>query len=504
MSKKDIKIEEKKKNKNVKKHWFTLVELIVVITILAILWTIAFISLQWYSLNARDWVRISDMKNIAKWLSLQYAKIWVYPKPEKASTITASWLTIRYQWLAWANVLSFAWLWNLSQWGGRDPKSLEYYTYITDWRMSQYNIVGYFETWDSILYNKLIPKVSASYSWWLMKTLGANLWMIYESASSIPIHEKYPEWITIDIKTSPTLYKVRFSIIDEVEWTWNVLYTAFYNRDRYLLNDKDLAKLDDSLVWYWDMESTVTTWSILAIKDFSKNGNLGYCYNWWALINCWSAGWPLIQDWSMSFDWNDHIQVNKNVYTNSMTVLMKIRPTVFDSNWHWIFWYQAPWTWLRPFNFRLTNSSLAWNWWFHYDMQEWSSSSFSNACSTWKRCADNVTYQYNPNSDKVMQFYVAMRRQNGIVNITMNWEPFLVRDCRSSPTNPANITECPNAQYNNFNNFHTNFDTFWIWKVDNFFKWTIDEVRIYNRYLSDSEISNIYSATNNIKSISIQ
>ena len=45
---------------------FTLVELIVVITILAILWTIAFISFAWYSKNSRDSVRIADMNNIEK------------------------------------------------------------------------------------------------------------------------------------------------------------------------------------------------------------------------------------------------------------------------------------------------------------------------------------------------------------------------------------------------------------------------------------------------------
>ena len=46
------------------KRAFTLVELIVVITILAILWTIAFISLQWYSKDARDSTRITDIGNL--------------------------------------------------------------------------------------------------------------------------------------------------------------------------------------------------------------------------------------------------------------------------------------------------------------------------------------------------------------------------------------------------------------------------------------------------------
>ncbi len=49
--------------KNLRK-WFTLVELIVVITILAILGTIAFISLQGYSGDARNSKRVSDLNSI--------------------------------------------------------------------------------------------------------------------------------------------------------------------------------------------------------------------------------------------------------------------------------------------------------------------------------------------------------------------------------------------------------------------------------------------------------
>ena len=43
---------------------FTLVELIVVIIILAILWTIAFLSFQWYSSNARDSSKTTDLSSI--------------------------------------------------------------------------------------------------------------------------------------------------------------------------------------------------------------------------------------------------------------------------------------------------------------------------------------------------------------------------------------------------------------------------------------------------------
>ncbi|MDD2907575.1 MAG: type II secretion system protein [Candidatus Gracilibacteria bacterium] len=53
---------------------FTLVELIVVITILAILGTIAFINLQGYSTSARDGKRISDINNIMKKIGIESSK----------------------------------------------------------------------------------------------------------------------------------------------------------------------------------------------------------------------------------------------------------------------------------------------------------------------------------------------------------------------------------------------------------------------------------------------
>ena len=84
---------------------FTLVELIVVITILAILWTIAFISLQWHSENARDSVRISDMKNIEKWLELMLTKRWTVSLPEDKVDIIANWTVFAYQWYAWKTTL---------------------------------------------------------------------------------------------------------------------------------------------------------------------------------------------------------------------------------------------------------------------------------------------------------------------------------------------------------------------------------------------------------------
>ncbi|QFR39424.1 type II secretion system protein [Candidatus Gracilibacteria bacterium 28_42_T64] len=69
---------------------FTLVELIVTITILAILGTIAFISLQGYSKLARNSTRIVDMQSIKNVLELHVIKYGKYPLPDSSTLVTAS------------------------------------------------------------------------------------------------------------------------------------------------------------------------------------------------------------------------------------------------------------------------------------------------------------------------------------------------------------------------------------------------------------------------------
>ena len=87
---------------------FTLVELIVVITILAVLATIWFVSFQWYWVSARDSVRIADIRQIEKSLSLHEVKHGSYPIPSNAINVTHSWQIAWYQWWYWKSVLALA------------------------------------------------------------------------------------------------------------------------------------------------------------------------------------------------------------------------------------------------------------------------------------------------------------------------------------------------------------------------------------------------------------
>ena len=80
---------------------FTLVELIVVISILIILGTIAFISMQNYTKTSRDSVRLSDMSRIKTSLELFQIEAAKYPDPDGSITISYSGSTAWTQWEFW-------------------------------------------------------------------------------------------------------------------------------------------------------------------------------------------------------------------------------------------------------------------------------------------------------------------------------------------------------------------------------------------------------------------
>ncbi|EKE26426.1 MAG: hypothetical protein ACD_4C00296G0001, partial [uncultured bacterium (gcode 4)] len=86
-------------------HWFTIVELIVIITIVAILWTISFLSYSWFTSNTRNSMRMTDMKTISSSLDLYLATSSKYPIPSNPSSIMYSWSLVWTQWTFWSSVL---------------------------------------------------------------------------------------------------------------------------------------------------------------------------------------------------------------------------------------------------------------------------------------------------------------------------------------------------------------------------------------------------------------
>ena len=114
------------KNKNA----FTLVELIVVITILAILGTIAFLSLSWYSRDARNSKIVYDVKNLTKMMEVKLSKGEDLDNLVLNNRMSINWVNSGSTVLSWAYLLS----------------DLDYWVGTFDFKKMRMN-------WDDFVYN---------------------------------------------------------------------------------------------------------------------------------------------------------------------------------------------------------------------------------------------------------------------------------------------------------------------------------------------------------------
>ena len=195
-----------------KTNWFTLVELIVVITILAILWTIAFISLQWYSTQARDSSRISDISSIKTSLELFQLDAGKYPNPTSWVDITYSWAIVWNQWIFWETVYA-----NVDKLDKipLDPLTNSKYTYSVTQTKNEYELWWIIE-WDILwmnneqwIINNIVSQTNAgtteatayitwNYNWQMTKSLSGVICNVFS----------IPTIIASDIETSTDLEEI--------------------------------------------------------------------------------------------------------------------------------------------------------------------------------------------------------------------------------------------------------------------------------------------------------
>ena len=130
--------------KNTKNRYgMTIVELIVVITIMAILGLIVNLSYMNYTSYARDSVRHTDIVNIEKGLEVLRVKWWEYPQPDGATDITYGGYTLWNQWTFWLEAskkIPF-----ITQ-APKDPLTNNEYTYSVLWNGEFYQIGAMYET----------------------------------------------------------------------------------------------------------------------------------------------------------------------------------------------------------------------------------------------------------------------------------------------------------------------------------------------------------------------
>jgi prepilin-type N-terminal cleavage/methylation domain-containing protein len=275
---------------------FTLVELIVVITILAILWTIAFISLQWYSKDARDSVRISDMSRIKTSLELFHLDSGKYPEANDNSfPVTYSWAVARTQWFFWETTFS-----NVEKLDKipKDPLTDKEYIYSTTNTRQEFEIACVME-WDEIsfIWNQVnawnktaILKITGTYNWKILKVSTGGIDYVLAVPSIINW-----SWLTLEeiIPSKFLAYDGYKNLPAQYDWwTYNVLW------------DSDIRLVDqiDYVVFSWDIKDLSDTTNTGTLARASLIANLQKAYTWTDISNIWEIAEILNTEWSKAIE----------------------------------------------------------------------------------------------------------------------------------------------------------------------------------------------------------
>ncbi len=255
-----------------KKSWFTLVELIVVITILAILWTIAFISFQNYTKNSRDWVRIADINLLKKNLEIFITEKWFYPAPDNGTNITYDGWLAWTQWTVWDNVIT-----NLARINKKpvDPLTGNEYTYSLANNKVEYQIWAIFELGWELSYilpiiqkaNAATTKTATAFVTWTYneKIIKVSTWSTdYILAVPSIINASLDDTDLQDIITKKQLVYNNYSNIpDSYKNTWYTMTGWF-----------DFVPGSDIVVYSGSMETLWSSWTVQ--QQFIENLQLVY------------------------------------------------------------------------------------------------------------------------------------------------------------------------------------------------------------------------------------
>ncbi|EKE27877.1 MAG: hypothetical protein ACD_3C00141G0004 [uncultured bacterium (gcode 4)] len=448
---------------------FTLVELIVVIVILAILATIAFLSFSSQSGSARDSVRLSDTTNIRKWLELRQAIGWSIPLPANPKAYTwwatatgVSWVMIS-EWTVNNSILS-----TLSAWI-KDPSWTEYrYSTISQW-------------WQPLYYQLALELENPT----SMRENISNPFIAFNediaSADTAVSKIVQLKWNYMFDPSLPSLFILSGSTSSLSGWIYNpdVCFVldwsatnSFSRKDNCVAKkDMSLKDYDNSLVWYWDMETT-TSWKL---KDLSGNGKSWTWYNW---IIIWNSSWVIWN--STSFNWSSHFRVD-NFYSSwelldeiTLSAVVFVNKfnswvingnvdiaTPFISNWHSWNINNQKWYLLRAFwedsqnSVTLTSSFCFWTWIY-------------SGASGWYKDYPTINSEYKDKWIMLSTTYSKDWTSKFYINWIMKWK-----------TKIAEPYKISTEQYLYF--WRSQINT---WYLD----WKIDDIKIYNRSLSDIEV----------------
>jgi hypothetical protein len=397
------------------------------------------------------------MSNIAKWLSVFTATSWSYPKPDSSISILASGATIWFQWYAGNSVLNMI---KISNWWKDSLDTSTYYTYSTNAAQNKFQILWFLEDWSSSALS-LIPfkwneanADPSSYSGRYVITKWDQLWIMLQSWSLVPAQIAN---VSVDVVLSTSSYVAQFTNKSSLSWTWWTLKKVesvirLANSPVWIQTNNDI--LNWSLVWYWDME-TIMGWKL---RDLSWNWSdwdmlswvivwNGKIWNWWIFNALWYVEVPNTQ--ALNMTWN--LTLSAWIKTNSTKDYQQmINKESYVSSTDDA-WYELLLHFWKP-RFDLYNSNWTAN--FKY---------FTTTSTVNDGSWHLITATYDMSNLKI---YIDAR---------LDWQSAWSWSIRQGPIK-LNIWRATNA-------------------VNQEFQWSIDDIRVYNRTLSDSEISTLYNTS---------
>jgi prepilin-type N-terminal cleavage/methylation domain-containing protein len=197
------------------KKAFTIIELVVVISILATLSTIWFISYSWYLVWVRDTNRASQLTSISEWLNIYLTK-GKLPYPEDKVDIKSGSDIIAYQWLAWAKTLlainySKEWL---------DPKENIPYSYYLTANRKYFQLMWFLEDETNLASWIVNSTYAIDYSMKYPILMWNKLWIL-TTDNNQPITDLWLSPSELDISNVVNLpLKSYLTSTEYVEWTW--------------------------------------------------------------------------------------------------------------------------------------------------------------------------------------------------------------------------------------------------------------------------------------------
>jgi hypothetical protein len=293
---------------------FTIVELIVVITILAILATVWFVSFQWYWVSSRDSVRLADMRSIEKWFSIKLTRGEQLPIPDDKIDITASGTLLTYQGYAGTELAWNIWV----HWAVTDPIDGTHYTYSTNLARNKYQLLGFFESEEfAFWWNKIYANLENRFP----KVKWDNLGIILNPISKEPIQT---ENNNIDIVNTSNEYLVTISEDLNIIWTGSTLKNIsniheywLHKNCKDLLNNFTDAKNKNGIYTIQLQKNSLTKVEC----DMTTNG-------WWRLkIDTIIPTLEDLYEWMLTdpdtknLTWNDRIWESGDAYPKYLVTL---------------------------------------------------------------------------------------------------------------------------------------------------------------------------------------